>query len=275
MREIAPRFSGKIAERQAEIIKEAGQVLQATLEAYEINTRLRIAHFLGQTCHESAGFRTTEEFASGAAYEGRKDLGNVKRGDGRRYKGRGLLQLTGRANYAEYGKALGVDLENNPAMAAEPALSLKIACEYWKRRKLNADCDRDDIRATTRKINGGLNGLKDRSNYIRKAKEALARIEGIQLAGAASELRPVLRRGSTGEAVGDLQTMLSKLKFPLAIDQDFGPATELAVMRFQGDKKLAADGIVGKETWDAIEKAAGSTSPSSRPSEFLVLDALR
>ena len=80
MREIAPRFSGKMAERQAEIIKEAGQVLQATLEAYEINTRLRIAHFLGQTCHESAGFRTTEEFASGAAYEGRKDLGNVKKG---------------------------------------------------------------------------------------------------------------------------------------------------------------------------------------------------
>ena len=91
MREIAPRFSGKMAERQAEIIKEAGQVLQATLEAYEINTRLRIAHFLGQTCHESAGFRTTEEFASGAAYEGRKDLGNVKKGDGRLYKGRGLL----------------------------------------------------------------------------------------------------------------------------------------------------------------------------------------
>jgi len=173
-REIAPRFSGKMAERQAEIIKEAGQVLQATLEAYEINTRLRIAHFLGQTCHESAGFRTTEEFASGAAYEGRKDLGNVKKGDGRLYKGRGLLQLTGLANYAEYGKALGVDLENNPAMAAEPALSLKIACEYWKRRKLNPDCDRDDIRATTRRINGGLNGLEDRTNYIRKAKEALA-----------------------------------------------------------------------------------------------------
>ena len=98
-------------------------------------------------------------------------------------------------------------------MAAEPALSLKIACEYWKRRKLNPDCDRDDIRATTRRINGGLNGLEDRSNYIRKAKEALARIEGIQLTGAVSDPRPVLRRGSTGAAVGDLQTMLSKLKF--------------------------------------------------------------
>ncbi len=215
MLEIAPRFSGKMAARQAEIVKGVGQVLQATLEAYEINTRLRIAHFLGQTCHESAGFRTTEEFASGAAYEGREDLGNVKKGDGRRYKGRGLLQLTGRANYAEYGKSLGIDLENNPTMAAEPALSLKIACEYWKRHKINADCDRDDIRATTRKINGGLNGLEDRSNYIRKAKEALARIEGIQLTGAVSDPQPVLRRGSTGEAVGDLQTMLRKLKFPL------------------------------------------------------------
>jgi putative chitinase len=90
-----------------------------------------------------------------------------------------------------------------------------------------------------------------------------------------SDPRPVLRRGSTGAAVGDLQTMLSKLKFALAIDQDFGAATELAVMRFQSDKKLTVDGIVGKKTWDAIEKAAGSTSLSSRPSELLVLDALR
>ena len=141
--------------------------------------------------------------------------------------------------------------------------------------KLNPDCDRDDIRATTRRINGGLNGLEDRSNYIRKAKEALARIEGIQLTGAVSDARPVLRRGSTGDAVGDLQTMLVTLKFPLAIDQDFGAATELAVMGFQGDKKLTVDGIVCKETWDAIEKAAGGVTLSSRPRELLVLDALR
>ena len=85
----------------------------------------------------------------------------------------------------------------------------------------------------------------------------------------------MLRRGSVGGAVGDLQKLLQKLKFPLAIDQDFGAATELAVMRFQGDKKLTVDGIVGKETWDEIEKAVGSTSLSSSPSELLVLDALR
>jgi len=255
MLEIAPRFSGKMAARQAEIVQAIRPVLRSTLEAYEIDTRLRIAHFLAQTCHESAGFRTTEEFASGYAYEGRKDLGNVKKGDGRRYKGRGLIQLTGRANYKALGDALGIDLEGNPFQAAEPALSLTIACEYWKKRKINPDCDRDDIITVTKKINGGLNGLDDRRNYTRKAKEALARIEGIQLSGAQPDERPVLRRGSQGEPVGELQIMLQNLKFPLAIDEDFSALTELAVMRFQAVKKLTADGIVGAKTWDALEKA--------------------
>jgi len=172
MFEVAPKFSGAMAKRQAEIIRDISPVLASTLDEYAINTRLRIAHFLGQTCHEAAGYRTTEEFASGQAYEGRKDLGNVKKGDGRRYKGRGLLQLTGRANYREYGNALGLDLEADPRRAGEPQLSLLIAYEYWKRRKINPDCDRNDIIAVTRKINGGLNGLDDRRRYTAKAKAA-------------------------------------------------------------------------------------------------------
>jgi len=256
MFEIAPRFSGSKAKRQAEIIAEISPVLASTLASYGINTRLRVAHFLGQTCHESAGFRTTEEFASGEAYEGRKDLGNIKKGDGPRYKGRGLIQLTGRANYKALGTTLGIDLESHPLMAAEPVLSLKIACEYWKKKKINPDCDRDDIITVTKKINGGTTNLDDRRRYTSKAKAALARVEGIQHSGAVPDPRPVLRRGSNTEAVGKLQAMLQKLGFPLAIDQDFGPATELAVMRFQADKKLEVDGIVGKNTWDALEKAA-------------------
>ena len=175
MREVAPTFSGAPAASQAKIIAEAGALLAATLESYDITSRLRIAHFLGQTCEESAGYRTTEEFASGKEYEGRQDLGNTQRGDGPRYKGRGLLQLTGRANYADYGKALAVDLVNNPTLAAQPALSLKIACEYWKRHDINADCDRDDAQAVTRKVNGGLNGLSDRIAFTQKAKTAVAR----------------------------------------------------------------------------------------------------
>jgi putative chitinase len=257
MLEIAPRFSGSKGARQAQIIGEVGPVLQSTLEEYEINSRLRIAHFLAQICHEAAGFRTTEEFADGSAYEGRADLGNVKKGDGPRYKGRGLLQLTGRANYKAYSKAVGVDLESNPERAAEPRLSLRIACEYWKRRKINPDCDRDDIIAVTKKVNGGKNGLDDRRNYLAKAKAAVSRIEGHLVSGTApDDGRRVLQRGAKGDAVGELQERLRILGFPIAIDEDFGAATELAVTKFQIDRKLTLDGVVGPQTWDAIEAAA-------------------
>ena len=256
MREIAPRFAGENAERQATIIAEVGEVLASTLTEYDINTRLRIAHFLGQTCHESAGFRTTEEFATGDAYEGRKDLGNTQAGDGRRYKGRGLLQLTGRANYREYGKAMKIDLENNPARAAEPALSLRIACEYWKRKNINAACDRDDLITVTRLINGGTNGLDDRRGYTSKAKAAIIRIEGLMMDGTTpAGDPPVLRRGSKGDAVVKLQQALRKVGFMVASDGDFGAGTEVAVAKFQSDQKLTTDGIVGPGTWAALNKA--------------------
>jgi putative chitinase len=291
MREVAPTFTGAPAASQAKIIAEVGAVLAATLESYDIKNRLRIAHFLGQTCEESAGYRTTEEFASGKEYEGRADLGNTQKGDGPRYKGRGLLQLTGRANYADYGKALGVDLVNNPTLAAQPALSLKIACEYWKRHNINADCDRDDVQAVTRKVNGGLNGLSDRIAFTQKAKAAVARLQAVALSGAAASAaapagaapagaaagaaapagavpagaaaagvapgqpRPVLGRGAQGDAVVELQNKLRDLNFAVAIDGDFGPGTEVAVTRFQSENGLAADGIVGPQTWGALDAA--------------------
>jgi putative chitinase len=258
MREIAPHFSGVNGERQNAIITAVGEVLAATLDAYAINTRLRIAHFLGQTCHESAGFRTTEEFASGENYEGRADLGNNRPGDGVRYKGRGLLQLTGRANYRSFGSLLGVDLEGHPELAAEPVLSLKIACEFWKKKGLNKFCDADDVVELTRRINGGKNGLDERRALTTKAKTAVARIEGFVLAGEAppSKDRPVLRRGSRGDAVGELQRLLQKLGFMVAVDDDFGAGTEVAVAAFQKGQGLEpVDGIVGRDSWTAIDKA--------------------
>lgn len=263
MREVAPHFSGDLLVRQEAIISAVGAVLASTLEPYKIDTRLRIAHFLGQTCHESAGFRTTEEFASGARYEGRADLGNNQPGDGPRYKGRGLLQLTGRANYRALGAILGVDLEGDPELAAEPVLSLRIACEYWKKRSINAACDRDDIVEVTRLVNGGTNGLDDRRLCTTKAKTAIARIEGFVLAGEAPPAggRPVLRRGSKGEAVTELQRALRGLGFMLAVDADFGPGTEVAVAAFQREQGLDVDGVVGKGTWAALDKAPRSRAP--------------
>jgi putative chitinase len=258
MREIAARFSGANGERQDKIITAVGEVLAPTLESFAIDTRLRIAHFLAQTCHESAGFRTTEEFASGAQYEGRADLGNCNPGDGPCYKGRGLLQLTGRANYCKLGPMLGCDLERQPELAAEPVLSLRIACEFWKKNAINALCDADDIVAVTRRINGGTNGLDDRRALTAKAKIAVARIEGFVLTGAAppGNGKPVLRRGSNGDAVGELQRLLRTLGFMVAVDNDFGAGTEVAVAAFQTQQHLdCIDGIAGNATWTALAAA--------------------
>jgi len=132
--EVAPRQSGVRAQHQTWIIQEVGKSLVETLERYEINTPLRLAHFLAQTCHESDGYCTTEEYASGAAYEGRRDLGNTEPGDGRRFKGRGLIQLTGRANYTAAAGRLGIKLIDNPDLAAVPATSLLIACDFWREK---------------------------------------------------------------------------------------------------------------------------------------------
>jgi putative chitinase len=246
LRAIAPHFSGARERRQAEIIAALDPVLDSTLARYDINTPLRVAHFIAQVAHECAGFCTTEEFASGEAYEGRKDLGNIEPGDGRRYKGRGLIQLTGRANYRQYGTQLQLNLEDDPVQAAEPATSLLVACEYWKSRHLNDFADNDDEVTITKRINGGLNGLDDRRNYLRKAKAALA--DGAAPADNGGD-QPILRKGATGGAVARLQEMLQSKGIAVNVDSNFGPGTEQAVIQFQTAENLTADGVVGPDTW--------------------------
>ncbi len=136
-----------------------------------IDTPLRIAHFLAQVGHESGGFIYNEELASGAAYNGRADLGNTEPGDGPRFKGRGLIQLTGRANYTAYGKSIGRDLLANPTVVAtDPFLAVDAACWFWQTHNINVPADRDDVEAVTRKVNGGTNGLADREAYLARAK---------------------------------------------------------------------------------------------------------
>ncbi len=248
---IAPRYGGAAGRAQRAIISEIAPAFGPTLHRYSIASRLRVAHFMAQVTHECAGFRTTEEFASGAAYEGRIDLGNLRKGDGKRYKGRGLIQLTGRANYRAIGERLGLDLEREPQLAAEPVTSLAIACEYWTTRSINAAADRDDLVTATRLVNGGRNGLDDRRRYLVKAKAALAGLDAVRMRAPAPSI--ILRRGSANDAVGALQEMLRDKGFAIAVDDQFGPATELAVVEFQQRAGLSPDGIVGPKTWAALK----------------------
>jgi putative chitinase len=139
----------------------------------EINTPLRQAHFLAQLGHESGSLRFAAELSSGQQYEGRKDLGNTQPGDGPRFKGRGLIQLTGRANYTAFGKTRNRDFisGNNPdLLASDPNLAADCSGWFWDVNKLNALADSDQPLKITKVINGGTNGLDDRLRRLRLTK---------------------------------------------------------------------------------------------------------
>ena len=160
--------------------------------AYEIDTAQEYAHFLAQACHESDHFKVTEEYASGKAYEGRADLGNVKPGDGVKFKGRGIFQTTGRANYMQLGIKRG-DANlflNNPELVELPENAVWSACEYWKTRGLNDIANHADTDVLKKKrkgqlinvspieyisltVNGGYNGMDERKKFYERAKVAL------------------------------------------------------------------------------------------------------
>lgn len=139
--------------------------LQLLMPAYGIDNPLRQAAFLAQVSHESGRFMYTEEIASGKAYEGRKDLGNTATGDGQRYKGRGLIQLTGRANYRDFSEHTGIDFITNPQLLADPQYAVQSACWFWSKKGLNTLADAGEFKKITKVINGGYNGLEQRTAF--------------------------------------------------------------------------------------------------------------
>jgi len=149
--------------------------INQTMAEFEImDSPQRVACFLAQVGHESGGLIYVRELASGQAYEGRKDLGNTEPGDGVRFKGRGLIQITGRSNYLACGTALEVDLIADPTQLEAPLLAARSAGWFWDKNKLNAIVDANDFKKLTRRINGGLNGLDDRIAYYQRACAMLA-----------------------------------------------------------------------------------------------------
>lgn len=240
-----------------EIIGPLVGYLNKYMPKYEVNNYLRVCHFLAQAAHEAASFRTLEEYASGAAYEGRRDLGNTQRGDGVRYKGRGIFQLTGRANYRDIGKKIGMDLENNPELAESPEVSVLTALEYWKSRNLNKWADEDNVERITRLINGGLNGFEDRKKYLARCKQVIPK--NISFVPPppppVDPLVPpivVAKRGDNSSYVADLQQMLVRKGWAIATDGAFGPRTEQAVREFQQKNGLKVTGQIDTDTLNKL-----------------------
>ena len=144
---------------------------------FGIDTPARQAAFLAQIGHESAGLRYVREIwgptQAQLRYEGRKDLGNTVSGDGKRFMGRGLIQITGRHNYAQAGRALELPLLQAPELLEQPQNAANSAGWYWSSRNLHRFADSGDFRGLTRAINGGYNGMDDRLRLWELAKAAL------------------------------------------------------------------------------------------------------
>lgn len=183
----------EIAGKRTPLMPGLVEWINTTCPQYQIDTPQEYAHFLAQACHETDHFKTLREYASGKAYEGRIDLGNTRPGDGVRFKGRGIFQTTGRANYTQLGLKKGKRdfFVNSPQLLEQPEYAVWSACEYWSSRNLNDAANHSDDDLLKKKyrgnvidvspvefisitINGGYNGMDDRKKYYARAKSILA-----------------------------------------------------------------------------------------------------
>jgi putative chitinase len=192
LRQIMPRLGPSGAKLYAPF-------LQRAMEEFDIDTPARAAAFLAQLAHESGQLRFMEEIWGPTAAQRRYEpqtrlaarLGNCEPGDGKRFKGRGPIQLTGRANYSRYGTALGVDIIAEPERAATKEVGFRVAGLFWKRNGLNQLADAQRFKGITRRINGGFNGLADRLNFYQRAKGVFGvpSMRGVEPPVAATPLR--------------------------------------------------------------------------------------
>jgi putative chitinase len=264
--------------------KEVGEwcaALNEMLPKYGITTDKRIAGFIAQCAHESMDFRVLQEnlnykeatllkvfpryFGPGkenaAEYAGKPEkianyvymdknrskggaLGNVNEGDGWLFSGKGLKQVTGRANTTAFGKTVGMTAEEAAAYLLTKKGALESALWFWGSRNLNEVADTGDQVRLTKIINGGDIGLADRQARYAKAMAALGgKIDAVAPAAAPAASTGVLRVGSTGH---DVKRMQAALRIPS--DGQFGPGTEAALKKWQSANGLTADGVAGPKT---------------------------
>jgi len=244
--------------------------LNKILPEYEIDNPVRVAAFIAQCAHESGNFKfltenlnyrweslrkifpryfATDELAQQYArqperianklYANRMGNGDETSGDGWRYRGRGLIQLTGRDNYFWFSQSIETPIEEIPAYLETFEGAIQSACWFWETNKLNQWADSGDIETLSRRINGGTIGLEDRKKHYAHALEVL----GGKITPPTLNLQTTLQRGSRGPEVQALQRALG-----LSSDGDFGPGTERALKEWQQRNGITADGIAGPTT---------------------------
>lgn len=254
---------------------DLAEVLSEQFEKYEINTVNRAAGFLAQCGHESNGFTVLKENLNYSAeglnkifkkyfptladatpyarnpekiankvYANRMGNGPESSGEGYKFRGRGAIQLTGKDNYTQFAKSVGLTVDEAVADLETLDGAIESACWFWKKNGLNAICDKDDIVTMTKRINGGTIGLDDRKKHYNHAKAVLGggHVEESHSAPATTEYVTV-RVGSDNDTVKAVQRALG-----LTADGKFGPGTEKAVKAWQTKNGLTADGIVGPAT---------------------------
>ena len=258
--------------------------LEEILPKYGITTEKRIAAFIAQCAHESGDFKTLEEnlnysedalkkvfgryFGTGGTKRNTKEyarnpekianyvymdkyrskqgaLGNVKEGDGWKFRGRGLKQLTGRNNYDAFAKTVGMTADEAAVYVATEKGAIESACWFWDTRKLNAVADTGDIVKMTKIINGGDIGLADRQNRYKKCLTIIGGGDATppKMTGNKRNTNTTLSAGSSGDDVRRLQEALG-----LTVDGSFGPGTKRAVKEFQRANGLTSDGVAGPAT---------------------------
>ena len=254
--------------------EDLAEALTESFEKYEVNTVNRAAGFLAQCGHESAGFTVLQENLNYGAeglnkifkkyfptlesaqayarkpekiankvYGGRMGNGDEASGDGYKFRGRGAIQLTGRDNYTQFAKAVGLTVDEAVADLETLDGAIESACWFWKKNGLNAICDKDDIVLMTKRINGGTIGLDDRKKHYEHAKHVLGGGHVEESHGVTVTAYETVRLGSNNDTVKAVQAKLG-----LAADGKFGPGTEKAVKAWQTANGLTADGIMGPKS---------------------------
>ena len=254
LRAVAPRA-------KSSVVDEIAPYIEQLFDHYGIKDREEQAHFIAQSAHESAGFTTLCEFGPDSyfkRYDGRKDLGNVQKGDGLRFKGRGIFQLTGRANYLRLGRKIGVDLIKEPQKAQDGYYAVLIACIYWTDRHIGPLARAGDVRAVTKKINGGLNGFRERQIYTARGRKALGvlAVEDRRAVATVGFMSTPLVEQEIPDAaeVKAVQVRLQALGYHMVgkADGAIGTGMVAAISAFQHDNGMETTGHLDDETKDAI-----------------------